>query len=85
MYFIFFIKQNGISLVVLSLAKPNFSFRFLENGDNKSSCTISFSTARGKSLCKSCNGSGYSRSHSIKYPVPSYFSICHSIYIFLTI
>ena len=37
----------GINLVVLSLAKPNFSFRFLQKGDNQSSCTISFSGARG--------------------------------------
>ena len=44
-----------MNLVVLSLAKSNFSFRFLQKEDNQSSCTISFSGARGYSLCKSCN------------------------------
>ena len=41
------LKRVGINLVVLLLAKPNFFFWFLQKGDNQSSCTISFSGARG--------------------------------------
>ena len=41
------LKRVGINLVVLSLAKPIFSVRFLQKGDNHSPCTISFSGAKG--------------------------------------
>ena len=41
----------------------------LQYFDNISLETAIFSGANGKSLCNSCNSSGYSRSTSKKYPI----------------
>ena len=46
------LKRVGINSVVLSLARPNSFFRILQKGDKKSSCTISFSGARGNHYVK---------------------------------
>ena len=84
-YIISFITKFGINFFTSPTFISYLSAIFLQYFDNISQETASFSGANGKSLCHSCNSSGYSRSASKKYPI-GLFSLIDIIYqYFLTI